>query len=229
MLQMSQSVENYLKAIYDLERLGDAVQTGALAEALTVAPASVSGMVPRLVDAGLIQRGAYRGVRLTETGREAAVQVIRRHRILETYLTQVLGWGWDTVHEEAERLEHAASDRLIERMAEALDNPRYDPHGAPIPTVEGKIEQQELVPMSEVAVGGLGEVRLVSDDDPSRLRYVASLGFQVGARFEVLDVKPFDGPVTVRRLERDAAPQVIGFELAQSLLSLALRREVATC
>ena len=178
MIQMSQSVEDYLKAIYDLERLGDAVQTGALAEALTVAPASVSGMVQRLVGAGLIERGAYRGVRLTETGREAAVRVIRRHRILEAYLNQALGWEWDTVHEEAERLEHAASDQLIERMAEALDNPRYDPHGAPIPTVEGKVEHQELVPMSEVAVGGVGEVRLVSDDDPSRLRYIASLGFQ---------------------------------------------------
>ena len=227
MTNMSQSVEDYLKAIYGLARSGESAQTGALAEALAVAPASVSGMVRRLADVGLVERAAYRGVRLTNRGRRAALRVIRRHRILETYLSETLGWDWDVVHEEAERLEHAASDQLIERTSEALDNPRYDPHGAPIPTVEGEVEQQELVPMTEVAVGTLGEVRLVSDDDPKRLRYVASLGFRVGARFEVLEATPFRGPVTVRRVDAGARPQVIGFGLAQSLLSLPLGREVA--
>ncbi len=183
----------------------------ALAEVLTVAPASVSGMVRRLADIGLAERTAYRGVRLTEAGLRAALRIIRRHRILETYLASVLGWDWALVHDEAERLEHAASDQLIERMAEALDDPRYDPHGAPIPTREGEVEQQELVPMTEVPVGTLGVVRLVSDDDPELLRYIASLGFQVGVQFEVLQATPFHGPVTVLRTDAGARPQVIGF------------------
>ena len=227
MTNMSQSVEDYLKAIYGLARVGEFVQTGALAAVLEVSPASVSGMVRRLADIGLVERAAYRGVSLTDKGRRAALRVIRRHRILETYLAQALGWDWDVVHEEAERLEHAASDQLIERMTEVLDDPRYDPHGAPIPTREGEVEQQELVPMSEVAVGTLGEVRLVSDDDPKRLRYVGSLGFRIGTRFEVLETTPFRGPVTVRLMDTGARPQVIGFELAQSLLSFPLGREVA--
>lgn len=226
MTVLSQSVEDYLKTIYGLARSRESVQTGALAEALAVAPASVSGMVRRLADAGLVERAAYRGVRLTDRGRRAALQVLRRHRILETYLAQELGWDWDIVHEEAERLEHAASDELIERMAETLDNPKYDPHGAPIPTVDGEMEQQELVPMTEVAVGTLGEVRLVSDDDPNRLRYIASLGFRVGVRFEVLEATPFRGPVTIRRVDAGARPQVIGFGLAQSLLALPFGQEV---
>ena len=226
MTNMLESVEDYLKAIYGLALSGKFVQTGALAEVLQVAPASLSGMVRRLADLGLVKRAAYRGVSLTHRGRRAALRVIRRHRILETYLAQALGWDWDVVHEEADRLEHAASDQLIERMAEALDDPRYDPHGAPIPSREGEVEQQELVPVSEVAVGTVGEVRLVSDDDPKRLRYLASLGFRVGARFEVLETTPFRGPITVRLTDAGARPQVIGFELAQSLLSLPLGREV---
>ena len=227
MPDMSESVEDYLKAIYDLARLGESVQTGMLAKALTVAPPSVSGMLQRLADGGLVERTTHRGVRLTDRGRRAALRIIRRHRILETYLARVLGWDWDVLHDEAERLEHAASDQLIERMAEALGDPRYDPHGAPIPTVEGEVEKRELVPMSEVAVGTLAEVRLVGDDDPELLRYIASLGFRVGARFEVLDTAPFRGPITVRRTDAGARPQVIGFELAQSLLSVSLGREVA--
>jgi DtxR family Mn-dependent transcriptional regulator len=156
-------------------------------------------------------------VQLTESGQRAALRIIRRHRILETYLTTVLGWDWDSVHEEAERLEHAASERLIARMAEAVGDPKFDPHGAPIPTVDGRVERQDLVPMTAVGVGRWGEFRQVSDDDPERLRYIASLGFQVGTRFEVLEATPFNGPVTVRRQERAAEPQVIGFELAQAL------------
>lgn len=217
MADLSRSIEDYLKTIYMLGRNGEPVQTSALADALRVAPPSVSGMVRRLAELELLEHVPYRGVLLSESGRRAALRIIRRHRILETYLTTVLGWDWDSVHEEAERLEHAASERLIARLAEALGDPRYDPHGAPIPTADGEIEEQDLVPMSEVAVGSWGEFRLVSDDDPERLRYIASLGFQVGTRFEVLEVKPFKGPVTVLRGEQDAEPQVIGYELAQAL------------
>jgi len=217
MPELSRSIEDYLKTIYMLGRTGGSVQTSALAEALRIAPASVSGMVRRLAELELIGHVPYRGVQLSDRGRRAALRIIRRHRILETYLTTVLGWDWGSVHEEAERLEHAASDRLIERLSESMGHPRFDPHGAPIPTADGEVEEQNLVPLSDVGVGSWGEFRLVSDDDPERLRYIASLGFQVGTRFEVLEAKPFRGPVTVLRNERDAEPQVIGYELAQAL------------
>ncbi len=224
----SQSIQDYLKTIYGLSRPDGSAQTGELAEALSVAPGSVSGMLRRLAEAKLVEHTAYRGVTLTDSGREEALRIIRRHRVIETYLAEVLGWDWDAVHAEAERLEHAASDQLVDRMAEALGNPRYDPHGAPIPTAEGDVEFEELVPMTEVAVGTVGEVRQVRDSDPARLRYIASLGFRIGARFEVLETTPFRGPVTVRRMGEGAGPQVIGFELAQSLLSASLESEVAS-
>lgn len=218
----SRSIEDYLKAIYALGRSGDPVQTRSLAEALAIAPASVSGMVRRLAETELLEHVPYRGVQLTPAGRRAALRILRRHRILETYLTTVLGWDWDSVHEEAERLEHAASDRLIDRMADALGNPRFDPHGAPIPSSDGTIEEQDLVSLADVQVGSAGEFRLVSDEDPERLRYIASLGFRVGTRFAVLEAKPFKGPVTVQREEPRAEPQVIGYELAQALKCVRL-------
>jgi DtxR family Mn-dependent transcriptional regulator len=223
----SKSIQDYLKTIYGLSRSDGSAQTGELAEALSVAPGSVSGMLRRLADAELVEHTAYRGVTLTDRGRDEALRVIRRHRVLETYLVEVLGLAWDLVHEEAERLEHAASDQLIDRMAEALGNPRFDPHGAPIPTADGDVESEDLIPLTEVPVGGIGEVRQVRDDDADRLRYVASLGLRVGTRFEVLDAAPFRGPVTIRGVNATAKPQVIGFELAQSLLSASLKKEVA--
>ncbi len=227
MTELSRSTEDYLKAIYGLGRSGEPVPTGALADALAIAPASVSGMVRRLAETDLIAHEPYRGVQLTDAGRRAALRVIRRHRILETYLVKVLAWDWDSVHAEAERLEHAASDLLVARMADALGNPAFDPHGAPIPTVDGEIEEQELVPLTELGVGGTGEFRLVSDDDAERLRYIASIGFRVGTRFELVEVTPFRGPLTVLRRELGASPQLIGYELAQSLLCLPCTMEPA--
>jgi DtxR family Mn-dependent transcriptional regulator len=228
MSDYSQSIQDYLKAIYSLSGSGGAAQTGDLAEALAVAPGSVSGMIRRLAEAELVEHAAYRGVTLTERGRSEALRVIRRHRVLETYLAEVLGWDWDAVHDEAERLEHAASDQLIERMYEALGDPQYDPHGEPIPTAGGDVEDPTLFPITEVPVGAVGEIRQVRASDPDLLRYIASLGLRIGTRFEVLEAAPFNGPVTVRRLEDAAEPQVIGFELAKCLLSAALTSEVAT-
>ncbi len=129
----SRSVEDYLKAVYSLNEKGEAAGTSQLARVLDVQPASVSGMIRRLDQDGLVVHEPYRGVRLTEAGTIVALGVVRRHRIIESFLVQRLGFASSEVHEEAERLEHAASDRLVERMAEALGNPRADPHGAPIP------------------------------------------------------------------------------------------------
>ena len=146
---LTRSVEDYLKAIYHLSSQGGFATTSDIAAMLEVAPPSVSGMMKRLSETGLIEHVPYRGVQLTHQGRNAALQMIRRHRILEVYLTQQLGYDWGDVHAEAEQLEHAVSDKLIDRMAGALGDPRYDPHGAPIPTAAGEIEEAELVTLAD--------------------------------------------------------------------------------
>jgi DtxR family transcriptional regulator, Mn-dependent transcriptional regulator len=215
--RFSRSTEDYLKAIYRLEEDAGGAQTSAIAEVLDIAPPSVSGMIKRLSEAGLLRHEPYRGVRLTTAGREAALRMLRRHRIIETYLIEKLGYGWENVHDEAERLEHAVSDRLIESMALALGNPRYDPHGAPIPTVDGHVEAQQLVPMTEIPVGREGELRTVSDKDPERLRFLESLGLKPGVRFTVVGRQPFNGPLTLRIGSSGEAEEVVGFELAKSL------------
>ena len=216
-LPLSRSIEDYLKAIYQLEAGGAPAQTSAIAEALGLAPPSVSGMLKRLAESGLIEHEPYKGVTLTAAGRRAALKIVRRHRILESYLMSKLGYDWDTVHEEAESLEHAASDQLVERMAMALGNPQYDPHGSPIPTSAGEIEEPDLVSLDNVPVGDMVELRMVSDTEPERLRFLASLGLKPGTRFEVLGKQPFRGPVTIRLLGAIPRDQVIGHELACSL------------
>ena len=190
-------VEDYLKAIYDLERDAHPAATNDIAERLAISPASVSGMMRRLAEQGLITHEPYRGARLTTDGRRAALRTLRRHRILECYLTEVLGYPWDRVHDEAERLEHAASEELIERMADALGNPLHDPHGAPIPSREGVVEETTRRTLSEVGAGENVRVRMVMDDDGDRLRYLAELGIRPGSIIRLLDRAPFDGPITL--------------------------------
>lgn len=215
---LTRSVEDYLKAIYHLSSQGGFAATSDIAASLLVAPPSVSGMVKRLSETGLIEYVPYRGVTLTPQGRRAALKMIRRHRILEVYLTQQLGYDWDSVHEEAERLEHAVSDTLIERMAGALGQPQYDPHGAPIPTAAGEIEEADLIALGDVPVGTEVELRQVSAEDPARLRYLAEQGLVPGTRLRVTDRQPFNGPTTVRLGSGGAdAVRVVGRELAQVL------------
>jgi DtxR family Mn-dependent transcriptional regulator len=194
---LSGPVEDYLKAIYDLERGEQPAATNDIAVRLDISPASVSGMVRRLADQGLITHEPYRGVRLTEDGRRAALRTLRRHRILECYLTEVLGYPWDRVHDEAERLEHAASEELIERMADALGDPAHDPHGAPIPSREGVVEPSASRSLGDAVPGERVRVRQVMDDDAERLRYLAELGILPGAVIRILDRAPFDGPITL--------------------------------
>src|SRR2546422_3721479 len=170
---LTRYVEDYLKAIYHLSSQGGFASTRDIAGVLRVAPPSVSGMVKRLSETGLIEHVPYRGVQLTAQGRRAALKMIRRHRILEVYLTQHLGYDWGGVHAEAEQLEHAVSDDLIERMASALGQPQYDPHGDPIPTAGGEIEEAELVSLADAAPGAKLELRQVADRKSTRLRYFA--------------------------------------------------------
>jgi len=205
--------EDCLKAVYELERAGAgaAVTTNDLAHRLALAAASVTGMVKRLAGQGLIDHARYRGVRLTEQGRRTALRTLRRHRVIETYLVSVLGFGWDRVHEEAERLEHSASDELVDRMAAALGNPVVDPHGAPIPTRDGGIAEGPAgCALSEVAPGERGRIARVEDEDAEQLRYLASLGIRPGVEFELVERAPFGGPLTVRiaGVPRQLGPQL---------------------
>ena len=212
---LTRSVEDYLKAIYNLSPEGRPASTSDIAHRLDLSAPSVSGMVKRLSEQGLLEHVPYKGVQLTDEGRRAALRMIRRHRILEAYLVAQLGYGWDTVHDEAERLEHAVSDALVERMAEALGNPEADPHGEPIPTADGLIEEISAVPLPDVAPGEAVEVRRVTAGDPDRLRYLASVGLTPGALVTVIEHHPFQGPTTFRVADR---AQVLGHELARSVL-----------
>ncbi len=190
-------VEDYLKAIYAFEREGGVAATNDIAQRLAIAPASVSGMVQRLADQGLVTYERYHGVRLTAAGRRAALRTLRRHRVIEAYLVRALGYGWDGVHEEAERLEHAASDTLIDRMAAAIGEPLTDPHGAPIPTREGTIDETPHRTLADVPVGTTTRVVRVEDEDAGTLRYLDSLGIRPGAEVELSQRAPYDGPLTL--------------------------------
>jgi len=215
-------VEDYLKAIYELERSGQAAETNAIARILAIAPASVSGMIRRLAGQRLITHEPYRGARLTAAGRKAALRTIRRHRVIEAYLTSALGYSWDRVHDEAERLEHAASDELIDRMAEAIGEPSTDPHGAPIPTREGTLREPSLVPLASLEAGEQARVEQVSDSSAELLRYLAELGIVPGTSVRIIAREPFDGPIAVRL---PGGTKTIGPTLAaQVLVTLTTRR-----
>jgi DtxR family transcriptional regulator, Mn-dependent transcriptional regulator len=208
-------VEDYLKAIYEIELSHEAAATNDIAQRLQIAPASVSGMVRRLADQGLLAYERYRGVRLTDTGRRAALRTIRRHRVIEAYLVKALGYPWDQVHAEAERLEHSASDELVDRMAAAIGEPMTDPHGAPIPTREGVIDETKHSSLADLSTGRRAKVVRVGDENDELLRYLGSLGIRPGVAVTLLDRAPFEGPLTVRVGQ---AQHQIGHALAAKIL-----------
>jgi DtxR family transcriptional regulator, Mn-dependent transcriptional regulator len=209
---LARSVEDYLKAIYRLSPQGRPAATNEIAQRLELSPASVSGMVKRLSEQGLLEHVPYKGVQLTPEGRRAALRMLRRHRLIEAYLVAFLGYTWDTVHEEAERLEHAVSDRLVDRMAAVLGHPTVDPHGDPIPTSEGDILELASTPLAEVPAGATVEIRQVEEGQPDRLRYIASIGLRPGVQVTVVDRQPFQGPITILV---GGHTHVIGHELAR--------------
>jgi DtxR family Mn-dependent transcriptional regulator len=212
---LTRSVEDYLKAIYRLSPEGRPASTSDIATLLELSPASVSGMVKRLSEQGLLEHAPYKGVQLTADGRRAALRMVRRHRLIEAYLVATLGYSWDTVHDEAERLEHAVSDTLVERMAAVLGHPTVDPHGDPIPAEDGSIDEPDLIRLAEVSPGQTVELRRVSESQPDRLRYIASVGLTPGAAVTVVERQPFQGPITIQASGRT---HVIGHELGQVLL-----------
>jgi DtxR family Mn-dependent transcriptional regulator len=212
---LTRSVEDYLKALYQLSPEGRPASTSEIAHLLALSPPSVTGMVKRLSEQGLLEHIPYRGVQLTDQGRHAALRMVRRHRLIEAYLVEFLGYSWDTVHEEAERLEHAVSDTLVERMAGALGHPSVDPHGDPIPSADGSIHELACIALSDVPVGETVAITRVHESQPERLRYIASLGLRPGVQITVVDRQPIDELVTI---EVGTEKQVIGRELGHALL-----------
>ena len=184
--RLSRSVEDYLKAILALAERGKAASTSALARSLAVQPASVTGMVKKLAENGLLEHIPYRGVQLTESGQREALRILRRHRILETYLTERLDYAWDEVHDEAEHLEHAVSDRLIEAMAAALGDPERDPHGAPIPSADGVMASTPIETLADAPCGVPLSIQAVRDDNADQLIEMESQGLTPGTMVEVL-------------------------------------------
>ena len=210
---VSESAQDYLKAIWKLQRSGE-MSTTALAEALEVSPASATAMLKKLATLGLVVHERYHGATLTPTGERMALEVVRHHRLLELYLMEALGLSWDQVHEEAERLEHHLSDELEGRIDRALGFPTRDPHGDPIPSPELLLQSDEMVSLSDLEAGSMTVVRRVPDGDPELLRYLATLGLVPAEEVTILEQAPFDGPVTV---EVRGARHAIGRSLAAQI------------
>jgi len=192
--RLTDTVEDYLKVIYDLSVDNKRVGTGQIAEILNVAPASVTDMFQRLAneDPPLLNYVKHQGVALTEDGRKAALETIRHHRLLELFLHEILGYSWDEVHAEAERLEHVISEEFEERVAAVLGNPERGLHGKPIPSRNLEMPDHDTCVLQELRPGQAGEVHCVNDDDPGLLRYLESRGLVPGASFEIIDYSPYD-------------------------------------
>jgi DtxR family transcriptional regulator, Mn-dependent transcriptional regulator len=211
----NEAVEDYAKAIYSLSRRGEGpVATSALAERLGVSPGAVSLMLKRLADDGLARYRPYHGAALTPAGERVALEVMRHHRLLESYLAEVLGMPWDRVHAEAEVLEHYISEELEELIAAALGDPGHDPHGDPIPDAELVIHEEETGTLAELGAGRRATLVRVSDSDPRMLRHLSGLGIGPGDELELLGREPFAGPLRVRAGGREHA---LGPELAAAM------------
>lgn len=212
---LSSAAEDYLKTIYKLRSDTEAVTTQAVAARLDVAPPSATAMIKKLATMKLVSHTPYRGVELTEAGEKIALEVIRHHRLIETYLTEVLGVAWDKVHDEAERWEHVLSEEVEAKMAEALNHPTRDPHGAPIPTLDGIVPRDGWTRLSDAVAGTSATVRRVSDESADLLRHLRELNLVPGSEIAVLRAAPAEG---VLQLEVKGEHKTIGVAPAQSVL-----------
>jgi DtxR family Mn-dependent transcriptional regulator len=212
----TEAIQDYAKSIYALQRRSDdAISTSALADRLGVSPASVTAMLKRMGKAGLVEHEPYRGVHLTAAGEQVALEVIRHHRLLESYLAEALGMPWDRVHDEAEVLEHYISEELEERIAVALGDPAVDPHGDPIPSRDLEIVSEAGRALGDLEPGEGGTFTRVSDSNSEMLRYLAERGIRPGAKLEVTERQPFGGPLFV---EVAGERHAIGGELAERMI-----------
>ncbi|HEU4558361.1 MAG TPA: metal-dependent transcriptional regulator [Longimicrobium sp.] len=207
-------VEDYLKAIWMLQQQESPVATSRIAERLGLTSAAVTAMVKRLAEQGVLRHEPYYGVRLTAAGELAALRIIRRHRVLELFLVEKLGYEWDRVHDEAERLEHAVSDELIERLARLMGEPERDPHGNAIPTAAGEMDTRRHPALGDLEPGDTRRVLEVEIEEPEQLRYLGSMDLYPGSEVEVVRKQPFEGPIS---LQVNGTPQVISHSLAQRI------------
>jgi len=194
----TQAVEDYLKAIYELQREETSVATTALAERLGVRPASATGMIKRLAEMNLVFHEPYRGVVLTDAGSRVALEVIRHHRLAEVYLAEALGVPWDRVHVEAEKWEHVLSEDVEDRMDAALGHPTNGPHGQPIPAKDGTIAEADTLRLADLEVGWCAVIAEVNDHNPGLLRSMADIGLVPKAEVRMMNAAPFEGPLTIR-------------------------------
>jgi DtxR family Mn-dependent transcriptional regulator len=213
-MEPSAAMREYLAEIYRLQEDSPTVSTTSLADRLDVSPPAIPRMLKRLQSAGFVKHVPYQGVELTQLGREEALREIRRHRILEVFLVNVMGFSWDETHEHADQLGAGLNDRLTERMSEMTGFPQRCPHGEPIPDSEGRLPDVDDVCIINLGVGHRGAVSRVRTHEPEKLQYLASLGLKPGTSFEILGRAPFNGPMRLRIAREEV---VIGYELMKLL------------
>tara|TARA_R110002096_G_scaffold97694_15_gene217773 strand:+ start:13878 stop:14534 length:657 start_codon:yes stop_codon:yes gene_type:complete len=213
-MSRTQSVEDYLKAIYVLETEGNRATTTNIAEALSVSSASVTNMLKRLATLKLITHKSYRGAELTAAGEKIALEIIRHHRLLELYLKEMLGYSWDEVHDEAEKLEHHISEQFEDTIAELLNHPTHDPHGDPIPSKDGVVPKMASLAITDAELETPYLIGRVKDQDPELLRYLEKTGIIPGVKVRVIEKAPFDGPVKVSLEEKE---KTIGYSIAKQV------------
>lgn len=217
---LTPAMEDYLKTIYRLQGDGETVSTNLLAEQMGFRPASVTGMIKKLAELKMVEHTPYYGVRLTPAGNRAALETLRHHRLLELYLTEKLGYSWDEVHDEADRLEHHISERLEARMFAALGEPTHDPHGDPIPTLSGDLPTLEMSALTELAVGERGIVAQVRTQDEEILRYLREEGFALHVAVEVIAASAPEATIRVR--VEDEHEVVMSREIGEGLMVLVV-------
>jgi DtxR family Mn-dependent transcriptional regulator len=210
-----QAIEDYLKTIYTLSEVESPVSTSRIAEARQVKAGSVTNMLQRLAKLNLVNYEKQYGVTLTRNGQKIALEVLRHHRLIELYLIEALGFSWDEVHEQADILEHVISEKLEERIAAALGHPTFDPHGDPIPGKDGTIVSLDYRPLATLTVGESAIVARIVEDNSELLRYLAELGLMPGTAVRILEIAPFDGPITI---EIGGDTKVVGSGVAQEVL-----------
>lgn len=211
---MTPGIEEYLEALFHLQEVARPVSTKELAKKLGISPASVAEMTKRLTDQKLVVYRPYRGMTLTDKGRKAAAVLVRRHRLSERFLADMLGVPWEDIHEEACKFEHIISDSVEEKLLEALGNPETCPHGNPIPTAAGTVPKEVLARLCELKPGERAIIAKITEEEPSFLKYLASLGLLPRVKIKVQEVAPFDGPILARvgqatyALGREIAAQI---------------------
>lgn len=221
-MRLSQALEDYLKVIYVLEADGEKATTTAIAQALDVSNASVTNMFKKLAGMKLIVHESYKGAVLSPAGKKVALEILRHHRLLELYLKEVMGYSWDEVHDEAEKLEHHISEQFEDRIAELLDHPTYDPHGDPIPTKDGIMPEKATLALNEAEIKTLYMVGRVRDQNPELLRYLEQQGVLPGVELTIIEKAPFDGPIS---LEIESEVISLGFSIAQNIFLIRPSRQ----